>query len=151
LSQLIPEKGTSQKSFPKSPYISNLRYSYQACFFVFAKNTKNSRRFLMVFRVAPGSKDTVTVAVSNRRRGQNLAHQESPRPTQDRVMFPSRLASWPFIPDPMMVLLPIPPTPTDASKNQSKENDAQNATKKAKKKLRGAGSTKFLFKLIYPK
>jgi len=62
-------------------------------------------------------------------------YSESPRPTQDRVMFPSRLASWPFIPDPMMVLLPIPPTPTDASKNQSKENDAQNAPKKAKKKL----------------
>lgn len=37
LSQLIPEKGTSQKSFPKSPYISNLRYSYQAWFFVFGK------------------------------------------------------------------------------------------------------------------
>ena len=92
----------------------------------------------MVFRVAPGSKDTGKPTVSNHHR-QNLAHQESPRPTQDRVMFPSRLASWPFIPDPMMVLLPIPPTPTDASKNQSKENDAQNATKKAKKKLRGAG------------
>ena len=49
--------------------------------------------------------------------------KESPRPTQDRHMFPSRLASWPFIPDNMMVFLPCPPTPSEAQKDVEKVSD----------------------------
>lgn len=61
-------------------------------------------------------------------------YSESPRPTQDRHLFPSRLASWPFIPDNMMVFLPVPPTPSsEGQKDVEKVSVASELSEKKKK------------------